>query len=105
MTRFACLPALLSQPVDSGILERVAAVRDAVWGVPLIVLLVGTGVYLTLLLRGLQFRKLWLAFYLAFFQRGEEGAEGDISHFQALMTALAATVGSGYLVGVGKCFL
>ena len=100
MTRFASLPAFLSQPVDSGILELVAAVRDAVWGVPLIVLLVGTGVYLTLLLRGLQFRKLWLALYLAFFKRGEEGAEGDISHFQALMTALAATVGTGNIVGV-----
>ena len=100
MTRFACLPALLWQPVDSGLLERVAAVRDAVWGVPLIVLLVGTGVYLTLLLRGLQFRKFWLALYLAFFKRGEEGAEGDISHFQALMTALAATVGTGNIVGV-----
>ena len=100
MTRIAGLPALLSQTVDVGILERVTAVRDAVWGVPLIVLLVGTGVYLTLLLRGLQFRKLWHALYLAFFQRGEAGAEGDISHFQALMTALAATVGTGNIVGV-----
>jgi len=71
-----------------------------VWGVPLIVLLVGTSVYLTLLLRGLQFRKLWHALYLAFFTRKEEGADGDISHFQALMTALAATVGTGNIVGV-----
>jgi AGCS family alanine or glycine:cation symporter len=100
MTRFAGLPALLSQTVDGGLLERVTAVRDAVWGVPLIVLLVGTGLYLTLLLRGLQFRKLWHSLYLAFFQRREEGAEGDISHFQALMTALAATVGTGNIVGV-----
>ena len=100
MTRIAGLPALLSQTVDVGILERVTAVRDAVWGVPLIVLLVGTGVYLTLLLRGLQFRKLGHALYLAFFKRSEEGAEGDISHFQALMTALAATVGTGNIVGV-----
>ncbi len=100
MIRFAGLPALLSQTVDGGSLERVTAIRDAVWGVPLIVLLVGTGVYLTLLLRGLQFRKLSHALYLAFFQRREEGAEGDISHFQALMTALAATVGTGNIVGV-----
>ena len=100
MTRIAGLPALLSQTVDVGILERVTAVRDAVWGVPLIVLLVGTGVYLTLLLRGLQFRKLGHALHLAFFKRSEAGAEGDISHFQALMTALAATVGTGNIVGV-----
>ena len=60
----------------------------------------GTGVYLTLLLRGLQFRKLSHALHLALFQRTEEGAEGDISHFQALMTALAATVGTGNIVGV-----
>ncbi len=65
MIRFAGLPALLSQTVDGGLLERITAVRDAVWGVPLIVLLVGTGVYLTLLLRGLQFRKLSHALYLA----------------------------------------
>ena len=76
MTRIAGLPALLSQTVDVGILERETAVRDAVWGVPLIVLLVGTGVYLTLLLRGLQFRKLGHALYLAFFKRSEAGAEG-----------------------------
>jgi AGCS family alanine or glycine:cation symporter len=100
MTRFAGLPVLLSQAADGGLLERVTAVRDAVWGVPLILLLVGTGVYLTLLLRGLQFRKLSHALHLALFQRTEEGAEGDISHFQALMTALAATVGTGNIVGV-----
>ena len=100
MTRFAVLPILVSQTVDSALLAQVTAVRDAVWGVPLIVLLVGTGLYLTLLLRGLQFRKLGHSLYLALFKRTEEGADGDISHFQALMTALAATVGTGNIVGV-----
>lgn len=71
-----------------------------VWGVPLIILLLGTGLYLTILLRGLQFRLLPYALYLAFWRRREGGAEGDISHFQALMTALAATVGVGNIVGV-----
>jgi len=75
-------------------------IRDAVWGVPLIVLLVGTGLYLTLLLRGLQFRQLGHSLYLAFIKRSEGDADGDISHFQALMTALAATVGTGNIVGV-----
>ncbi len=75
-------------------------IRDAVWGVPLIVLLVGTGLYLTLLLRGLQFRQLGHSLYLALVKRREPGGDGDISHFQALMTALAATVGTGNIVGV-----
>lgn len=71
-----------------------------VWGWPLLVLLVGTGLYLTILLRGLQFRELGHSLWLAFVKRHEEGGEGDISHFQALMTALAATVGTGNIAGV-----
>ena len=75
-------------------------VQSFVWGPPLIILLVGTGLYLTLLLRGLQFRLLKHSLWLALIKRREEGADGDISHFQALMTALAATVGTGNIVGV-----
>jgi alanine or glycine:cation symporter, AGCS family len=70
-----------------------------VWGWPMLVLLVGTGFYLTFLLRGLQFRELGHSLWLALIKRKEEGA-GDISHFQALMTALAATVGTGNIAGV-----
>ncbi|HEX9973957.1 MAG TPA: sodium:alanine symporter family protein [bacterium] len=74
---------------------------DLVWGPPLMILLVGTGIFLTIRLRGLQFRGLWHSLYLALIKRKEEGtAEGDISHFQALMTALAATVGTGNIAGV-----
>jgi alanine or glycine:cation symporter, AGCS family len=72
-----------------------------VWGpwilIPLLLL---TGLYLTIVLRGLQFRELGRSLWLALVVRREEGAEGDISHFQALMTALAATVGTGNIVGV-----
>ncbi len=75
-------------------------IRDIIWGVPLIALLVGTGIYLTFLLKGLQFRKLYHSLWLAFIKRKEEKSEGDISHFQALMTALAATVGTGNIAGV-----
>lgn len=71
-----------------------------VWGLPLLILLVGTGLYLTVLLRGIQFRELRHSLWLALVKRKEEGAEGDISHFQALMTALAATVGTGNIAGV-----
>ncbi len=71
------------------------------WGLPLIILLVATGLYLTIILRGLQFTKLWQSLYMALVKRKEEGAEdGDISHFQALMTALSATVGTGNIAGV-----
>ncbi|WP_027181960.1 alanine/glycine:cation symporter family protein [Oleidesulfovibrio alaskensis] len=70
-----------------------------VWGWPLMLLLVGTGVWLTILLKGVQFSKLAYALHLAFIKRKEHGAEGDISHFQALMTALSATVGTGNIAG------
>ena len=77
-------------------------INDFVWGLPLIILLLGTGIYYTFLLNGLQFRKLGHSLYLAFIKRKEEGnsGEGDISHFQALMTALAGTVGTGNIAGV-----
>ncbi len=69
-----------------------------VWGPPMLTLLVGTGLYLTILLKGMQFRALPLAFKLIF--RKDHHHEGDITHFAALMTALAATVGIGNIVGV-----
>lgn len=66
----------------------------------LIPLLFFTGLFLTIRLRGLQVRALAHSLYLGLIVRKEHGAEGDISHFQALMTALAATVGTGNIVGV-----
>ncbi len=77
-----------------------------VWGLPLIVLLLGTGVYLTIRLKGIQFTKLLHSLYLAFIKRKEKGdAEGDISHFEALMTALSATVGTGNIAGVATAII
>ncbi len=81
--------------------ELVKKIGDFVWGPYLLIpLLLLTGVYLTVRLRGIQFTKLWHALWLGLVVRKEKGAEGDISHFQALMTALAATVGTGNIVGV-----
>jgi AGCS family alanine or glycine:cation symporter len=72
-----------------------------VWGVPLLVLLVGTGLWLTIVLKGIQFTKMGHSLYLAFIKRKEDDDEdGDISHFQALMTAMSATVGTGNIAGV-----
>ena len=84
-------------------MEYLNQIRDFVWGAPLIILLLGTGIYLTILLKGLQFRTLFSSLYLALIKRKEYGAHpGDISHFQALMTALAATVGTGNIAGVAS---
>lgn len=72
-----------------------------IWGPWLLIpLLLLTGLYLTVLLRGIQVRRLGLAFWLAFVKRKDLGAEGDITHYQALSTALAATVGVGNIAGV-----
>ncbi|MGD9950906.1 MAG: alanine:cation symporter family protein, partial [Desulfobulbus sp.] len=71
------------------------------WGPPMLILLVGTGFWLTFSLRGLQFRQLGHALYLALIKRKEATDQpGDITHFQALMTALSATVGTGTIAGV-----
>ena len=79
--------------------ETVVATLSAwIWGPPMLILLVGTGLYLTILLKGLQFRALPLALCMIFHREQQE--KGDISHFAALMTALAATVGIGNIVGV-----
>ncbi len=87
--------------METQIIEVITAVRDFIWGLPLIILLVGTGILLTILLRGLQVRGLIYSLYLALIKRKEDDQEaGDISHFQALMTALAATVGTGNIAGV-----
>lgn len=82
--------------------EWLSVAQEWVWGPAMLVLLVGTGLYLTILLKGLQFRALPRALYLALIKRREEAGEGKgtISHFQALMTALAATVGTGNIAGV-----
>lgn len=78
------------------------AVKDLVWGPFLLIpLLLGTGLYLTIRLGGLQFVKLIPAMNLGLVKRRDKGEEeGDISQFQALTTALAATVGTGNIVGV-----
>lgn len=82
-------------------LDLITIVRDFVWGPFLLVpLLLLTGIFLTVLLRGLQFSQLGPALRLAFIQRSDPEGDGDVSHFQALMTALSATVGTGNIVGV-----
>lgn len=78
--------------------QWIADFAGLMWGPWLLVLLLGTGCWLTVRLRGIQFRSLAYALRLAF--ASEREGEGDISHFGALMTALAATVGMGNIAGV-----
>ena len=73
-------------------------VDNVVWGIPLILLILGCGLFLTLRLRGLQIRRLWLALKYMFAK--EDGGQGEISSFGALCTALSATIGTGNIVGV-----
>ena len=78
-------------------LELLKALDAFVWGPPLLILLVGTGIYLTIRLGLLQIARLPKAFQLIF---TKDKGHGDVSSFAALCTALAATVGTGNIIGV-----
>jgi len=71
-----------------------------IWGPPLLVLLVGTGIFLTVRLGFIQVRLLPYSLKQVFSRKHDKKADGDITQFQALMTAMAATVGVGNIVGV-----
>ncbi|GFR37514.1 sodium:alanine symporter [Insulibacter thermoxylanivorax] len=73
-------------------------ISDWVWGPPLLILLMGTGLVLTIRLRLIQFVRLPLALKLIVTAKND--GEGDVTSFAALSTALAATVGTGNIVGV-----
>ena len=87
--------------------EIIESFNDFLWGLLLIVGILGTGIYISLRLKGLQFRKLGFALRntlgKAFAKL--DGSDGDISPFSALATALAATVGTGNIVGVSLAII
>ncbi len=78
--------------------QLIGIINSFVWGPIIIVFLVGTGLLLSLGTRVIQFRKMGYAFKLLFSK--ENMGEGDITPFQALMTSLAATIGTGNIAGV-----
>lgn len=82
------------------LLSLLDALYALVWGPPLLMILVGIGIYLTIRLKGLQFRYLPYALKLAFGPQHPGQGKGDITHFESLMTALAATIGIGNIAGV-----
>lgn len=79
-------------------------VNDFVWGPVMLILLVGTGVFLTIRLHFLPWRNLIHAFQ-SIFTKSDDDNSGDISPFQSLMTALAATIGTGNIVGVATAMV
>src|SRR5579872_5157894 len=85
-------------------LEWLNRIDSWMWGNFLLVLLVSVGLFLTLCLKGMQFRYLPYALKLAF-TRNDKDAQGDVSQFQSLMTALAATIGIGSIAGVATAIV
>ena len=79
-------------------------INDFVWGVPLIVLILAAGIFLTIRLKGIQVTKLGKGFKLMF-AKVEQDGHGEISSFGALCTALSATIGTGNIVGVATAIV
>ena len=87
--------------------QIIESFNDFLWGLPLILGIMGTGIYISIRLSGIQFRKLAFALRNTLgkvFDQADE-ADGDISPFSALATALAATVGTGNIVGVSLAII
>lgn len=80
------------------------AIDDFVWGIPLIVLILAVGIFLTIRLRGLQVTKLPRAIK-HLFANEKSGEDGEVSSFGALCTALSATIGTGNIVGVATAIV
>lgn len=79
-------------------------VDDLVWGIPLIVLILVVGIFLTVRLKGLQIRRLPLAIRNLISDESS-GQAGEVSGFGALCTALSATIGTGNIVGVATALV
>ena len=79
--------------------QIIDTMREIIWGPGMLALLLGTGIYLSIGLKGISITKIPYAFKQLF--KGRKGSgEGEISPFNALMTALSSTVGTGNIVGV-----
>ena len=81
--------------------EILTSVSGFVWGPPLIIMLLGTGIFLTIRSRGIQFRGFFHGWALISGKYDQDHEEGETTHFQSLSTALSATIGTGNIAGVG----
>lgn len=83
----------------------ISTIQSFVWGPAMIVLLVGTGMYLTIRLRFVQFRYIKHAVKCVTGKYDDPKEQGDITHFQALCSALSATIGTGNIAGVATAIV
>lgn len=84
----------------------VAWLNGLVWGVPMLILILGTGLFLMVALKGMPLLRILTGFRLMWGGRVKgDAATGDVSPFQALMTCLSATVGTGNIAGVATAIL
>nr|WP_072536531.1 sodium:alanine symporter family protein [Anaerococcus mediterraneensis] len=84
------------------------AFNEFLWGAPLIIAIIGTGIIISISTKAIQFRKFSFALKNTLgkvFDKSHKDADGDISPFQALATALAGTVGTGNIVGVSLAIM
>lgn len=95
----------MSGPDSQSLLQFLDTVYGLIWSPPLLLLIMGIGIYLTVVLRGIQFRYLGYALKLVMGKDHHSGEKGDITHFQSLMTALAATIGIGNIAGVSTAIV
>ena len=82
------------------ITEMVGAINGVVWGVPMLILILGAGLFLTVGLRFLTIMNIPFGFSLLWKGRIPGNDAGDITPFNALMTSLSATIGTGNIAGV-----
>ncbi len=82
------------------LLELNGTVNSIVWGTPMMIVLIGSGIFLTFATKGVQFTKLFFAIRQVFGRNSISGADGTVSPFQALATHMSATVGVGNIAGV-----
>ena len=80
--------------------EVLSKINSWVWGSPLVILLIGVGLYFTIRLGFVQIRLFPHAIAVLSGKYDREGDPGEISHFKALMTALSGTIGTGNIIGV-----
>lgn len=82
------------------LMNLIQAINSLLWGAPALILLVGTGLFLTIMLRFVQIRKLGRAFKTLFGKYDNDEQPGEISRFKALVTGLSGTIGTGNIAGV-----
>lgn len=88
------------------LIQALKAINDVIWGPGMLILLIGTGLYLTVGLRFYTFRNIFSAFSMLWKGRtSSAGDKGELTPFNALMTALAGTIGTGSIVGVATAIL